>query len=152
MKARPQPVGHYPHSRAVRGYDECTRNTLERPSKGDGLSFLFVLVETRVGHRVSRGISPSADGDQVPPGRARLRAWTAPGLRPGPNFAHGAGFRFLYLPSIASIASITAERKPWCSSALTPLIVIPPGEQTASFIAPGWVPVSTCILPVPHSA
>ena len=47
-----------------------------------------------------------------------------------------------YSPSIASMASITHPRKPSFSSAATPLMVVPPGEHTASFIAPGCVPVS----------
>ncbi|WP_412106723.1 hypothetical protein, partial [Butyricicoccus pullicaecorum] len=50
----------------------------------DALSFLFWLIP--VFDRNQKGVSPSADGDQVPPGRARLRAWTAPGLRPGPVY------------------------------------------------------------------
>ncbi|WP_143287728.1 hypothetical protein [Butyricicoccus pullicaecorum] len=36
-----------------------TRNSLERPSAWDGLSFLYVLIETRGGHRVSKGDSVS---------------------------------------------------------------------------------------------
>ena len=55
------------------------------------------------------------------------------------------------LVSIASIASITAERKPFLSSAATPMIVVPPGEQTASFIAPGCAPVSSWSFAVPAS-
>ena len=47
-----------------------------------------------------------------------------------------------YSPSMASMASITHPRKPSFSSAATPLMVVPPGEHTASFIAPGCVPVS----------
>ena len=35
------------------------------------------------------GVSRSAERDQVPPGRASLRGWIAPGLRPGPVFACG---------------------------------------------------------------
>ena len=43
--------------------------------------------------------------------------------------------------SAASTAFITAALSPPRSSAATPLIVVPPGEQTASFIAPGCEPV-----------
>ena len=45
-------------------------------------------------------------------------------------------------PSMASMAFTTAPRKASFSSEATPLMVVPPGEHTASFIAPGCVPVS----------
>ena len=38
---------------------------------------------------------------------------------------------------MASMADITLPRKPVFSNSLTPLIVVPPGEQTASFMIPG---------------
>lgn len=50
---------------------------------------------------------------------------------------------------VASIASITAARIPPRSSVATPRMVVPAGEQTASFIAPGCSPVSSCRRPVP---
>ena len=36
-----------------------------------GRAFLFILVETRVGHRVSKGVFRACGLDQVPPGRAQ---------------------------------------------------------------------------------
>ena len=39
--------------------------------------------------------------------------------------------------SIASIAEITVPRKAFFSSAAIPLMVVPPGEHTASFSMPG---------------
>ena len=52
-------------------------------------------------------------------------------------------------PRMASMAAMTDPRKPSRSSSPTPTIVVPPGEQTASFITPGCCPVSSCSLPVP---
>ncbi len=51
------------------------------------------------------------------------------------------------------IASITAARKPSSSSTRTASMVVPPGEQTISFSAPGCSPVSSTILrnPLPPS-
>ena len=40
---------------------------------------------------------------------------------------------------MASTALITAPRNALSSNDATPLMVVPPGEQTASFMAPGWV-------------
>ena len=51
----------------------------------------------------------------------------------------------------ASTALITALRKPPSSRALTPTMVEPPGEHTASFSLPGWSPVSSSSLAVPSS-
>lgn len=48
-------------------------------------------------------------------------------------------------------ASITALRNPPASSARTPWMVAPPGEQTASFSAPGWRPVSSISRAAPIS-
>ena len=42
-----------------------------------------------------------------------------------------------------------AERIPAASSSATPRMVVPPGEHTASFIAPGCMPVAICSLAVP---
>ena len=53
--------------------------------------------------------------------------------------------------SIAPTASITAARSPPLSSAYTPSMVVPPGEQTASLSAPGCSPVSCTILAAPMS-
>lgn len=47
-----------------------------------------------------------------------------------------------FYASMALMASMTVPRKPSFSSCTTPRMVEPPGEQTASFIAPGWVPVA----------
>ena len=58
----------------------------------------------------------------------------------------GAGFS-CYFFWIASMASITAARRPPRSSAATPTMVVPPGEHTASFIAAGCWPLSTEQLP-----
>ena len=52
-------------------------------------------------------------------------------------------------PSMASMALITAPRNASFSSDATPLMVVPPGEHTASFMAPGCVPVSRCSFAVP---
>ena len=46
-------------------------------------------------------------------------------------------FLIYYLLSMASMASITALLKPLRSNVATPTIVVPAGEHTASFIAPG---------------
>ena len=48
-------------------------------------------------------------------------------------------------------ASITALRNLPASSARTPWMVAPPGEQTASFSAPGWRPVSSISRAAPIS-
>ena len=56
---------------------------------------------------------------------------------------------FYHLDSMASTASMTAARRPPRSSAATPTMVVPPGEQTASFMAPGCCPVASWSLPVP---
>ena len=46
---------------------------------------------------------------------------------------------------------MTAARKPCCSSWATPRMVVPPGEHTASFMAPGCWPVARWSFPVPAS-
>ena len=51
----------------------------------------------------------------------------------------------------ACTASSIAARRPARSSASTPRMVVPAGEHTPSLIAPGCMPVSICILPVPES-
>ena len=51
--------------------------------------------------------------------------------------------------SMESMASITAERNPCFSSAATPTMVVPPGEHTATYMAPGSAPLSTSSFPVP---
>ena len=50
---------------------------------------------------------------------------------------HGLPRGVLYFFIILSTASMTAERNPFFSRAATPVMVVPPGEQTASFIEPG---------------
>ena len=50
------------------------------------------------------------------------------------------------------IASITAARKPFSSSTRTASMVVPPGEQTISFSAPGCSPVSSTIFAEPITA
>ena len=50
---------------------------------------------------------------------------------------------------IASIALMAALRRPFSSREATPLMVVPPGEHTASLSTAGCLPVSTAILPVP---
>ena len=47
----------------------------------------------------------------------------------------------LFFSQVAMMASVIAERKPPFSRARTPWMVEPPGEQTASFILPGWSPL-----------
>ena len=63
--------------------------------------------------------------------------------------ASARGSARFYLFWMASTALMTAARIPPRSSSATPTMVVPPGEHTASFIAPGWAPVSTCMRPVP---
>ena len=65
------------------------------------------------------------------------------------NDAHGNGA--LSQPTMASTASMTEPRKPSFSSWATPLMVVPPGEQTASFMAPGWVSVAMYSAPTPST-
>lgn len=45
--------------------------------------------------------------------------------------------RMIYFDKISSIESMTAPLKPFFSKVVTPLIVVPPGEQTLSFISAG---------------
>ena len=52
---------------------------------------------------------------------------------------------------VALTASMKAWRMPLASSASTPRMVVPRGEQTPSLIAAGIMPVSSCILPVPSA-
>jgi len=47
------------------------------------------LVDSRAESRESKGEFRACGLDQVPPGRASLRGWIAPGLRPGPVLACG---------------------------------------------------------------
>ena len=47
------------------------------------------------------------------------------------------------------MADITLPRKPVFSNSLTPLIVVPPGEQTASFMIPGCSLFSKYKAPTP---
>ena len=58
-------------------------------SLAEASDFLIVKLKPGSDTGFQRGISPSADGDQVPPGRASLRGWIAPGLRPGPILTCG---------------------------------------------------------------
>ena len=51
----------------------------------------------------------------------------------------------------ARCALITVSRKPPCSKAATASMVVPPGEQTASFNSPGCFPVSNTIFAAPKT-
>ena len=59
-----------------------------------GRAFLFLFWLIPVFDRNQWRVSRSAERDQVPPGRASLRGWIAPGRRPGPACRRRAGFRF----------------------------------------------------------
>ena len=56
---------------------------------------------------------------------------------------------FLVFSKAASTACSAAARKPPRSSASTPAIVLPPGEQTASLSAAGCLPVCSTICAAP---
>ena len=56
---------------------------------------------------------------------------------------------FLVFSKAASTACSAAARKPPRSSASTPAIVLPPGEQTASLSAAGCLPVFSTICAAP---
>ena len=49
------------------------------------------------------------------------------------------------------MALTRALRMPASSSATTPLMVAPPGEHTASFIAAGCWPLASCSFAVPST-
>ena len=63
--------------------------------------------------------------------------------------SHNFPARFLDLSVAASTASINAARKCDRSSWCTAEIVVPPGEQTASFSSPGCFPVWRTIFAAP---
>ena len=66
------------------------RNFSGKSNHSVGLPFLFVLVETRAEHRVSKG------GFRHLRTAASLRGWTAPGnSSPGPRLSAAAGIPFL---------------------------------------------------------
>ena len=70
------------------------------------------------------------------PYSSKTKKGTARGPFPTGYFANS-----LFFSQVAMMASVIAERKPPFSRARTPWMVEPPGEQTASFILPGWSPL-----------
>ena len=71
---------------------------LSRELRVCGRAFLFFFSLIFAKAKIKRGVSPVAASDQVPPGRASLRGWTAPGRRPGPIL----GVRPLFLVKLCS--------------------------------------------------
>ena len=101
-----QQVGFY--ERALRAGESCSLAlTLSAHSAGIRIVTYGpasaknqILVDSGLRPGIKKGISDSAESDQVPPGLASLRGWIAPGLRPGPILACGrdwcGGYRYRF--------------------------------------------------------
>ena len=63
--------------------------SLERPSERTVFPFCLFWLKPGPNTGFQKGEFRACGLDQVPPGRASLRGWIAPGLRPGPVFACG---------------------------------------------------------------
>ena len=105
-------------------------------------TFLFPLLHSLVAWLV--GTIGHAIGIQTRGGRAAMCHATRP-----PRFRRLIVSLPYFVCMIASIALMAALRRPFSSREATPLMVVPPGEHTASLSTAGCLPVSTAILPVP---